>query len=228
MVRWIFRVVLSALLLQSVPVFSDSVNPPRAFWYLGGSAAYTQPYFFGLINDIYATAPASLSLGLIAGREAPLTGAHSLGYEFSLARTLPTETDRQNFVATFSQQYPSGSVVRYRNIAQTVALVSMTYSYALSDWFAVLGKLGIGARHTHAAITLAAADGSVYNAASPSGAMAIFSAALGFEFRSDNFGRLAIFYQSVPSVVYPVSVGTATVRSADMVVVQWRFDLGSP
>jgi|GEM_PF-2703014 len=228
MVRWMYRIAVSAMLLPSAPVFSESINPPRAFWYLGGSAAYTQPYFFGLINDIYATAPASLSLGLVAGREAPLTGAHSLGYEFSLARSLPTETERYNFVPTFSQQYPSGSVVRYRNIAQTLALVSMTYSYALSDWFAVLGKLGIGVRHTHATIMLAAADGSVYNAASPSGAMAIFSAALGFEFRSDNFGRLAIFYQSVPSVVYPVLVGTATVRSADMVVVQWRLAIGSP
>lgn len=228
MVRWIYRVVLSALLLQSVPVFSDSDNPPRAFWYLGGGAAYTQPYFLGLINDIYATAPASLSLGLVAGREAPLTGAHSLGYEFSLARTLPTETERANFVPTFSPQYPSGSVVRYRNIAQTVAIVSLTYSYALSDWFALLGKLGIGARHTHAAITLDAPDGSTYNAASPSGVMAILSAALGFEWRIAGFGRFAVFYQSVPAVVYPVSVGTATVRSADMVVVQWRFDLAVP
>lgn len=181
--------------------------------------------FFGLINDIYATAPASLSLGLVAGREAPLAGAHSLGYEFSLARTLPTQAERANFVPTFSQQYPAGSVVQYRNIAQTLAVASLTYSYALTDWLSLTGKIGIGARHMHAAVTLAAPNGSLYNAASPSGAMAIFSAALGFEFSCGNFGRLAIFYQSVPSVVYPVSVGTVTVRSADMVVVQWRLML---
>lgn len=228
MVRRIYRIAVAALLLLSAPVFSEGINPPRASWYWGASTAYTQPYFFGLINDIYATAPASLALGLVVGREAPLIAAHSLGLEFGVSRTLPTETERQNFVPTFSQQYPSGSLIRYRNIAQTLALVSLTYSYALSDWFSFLGKLGVGARHTHAAITLDAPDGSTYNAASPSGAMAILSAALGVEFRSAGFGRFAIFYQSVPAVVYPVSVGTATVRSADMVVVQWRMAFGSP
>lgn len=228
MVRRIYRVAVAAWLLLSAPLFSESLNPPRAFWYLGGSAAYTQPYFFGLINDIYATAPASLALGIVSGREAPLIGAHSLGWELGVSRTLPTMAERQNFVPTFSQQYPAGSVVRYRNIAQTLAVVSLTYSYAVNDCFALIGKLGVGVRHTHAAITLDAPDGSTYNAASPAGAMAILSAALGVEFHSGVFGRFAVLYQSVPAVVYPVSVGTATVRSADMVVVQWRMAFGSP
>lgn len=228
MVRRIYRAAVTASLLLAAPVFSENIHPPRAFWYLGANAAYTQPYFFGLINDIYATAPASMALGLNVGRESPVTGAHSLGFDFALSRTLPTETERSNFVPTFSPQYPSGSVVHYRNIAQTLAVVSLAYSYALNDWFAVAGKLGIGARQTHAAITLDAPDGSTYNAASPSGVMAIISAGLGVEFRSGSCGRFALFYQSVPAVVYPVSVGTATVRSADMVVVQWRIIFGSP
>lgn len=222
MVRWIYRGLLCAAFLHAGFLFSAPPSPAQ--WYVGASGAYTQPFFFGLINDIYATSLASFSTGIIVGREAYLVGNHTYGLELFVARSIATEATQPNFVPTFSQQYPAGAMIHYRNIGQTLGVLSFTYHYALTDWLSLAGKLGVGARHLHAEITLETA-GAVYNAASPSGAMAIFSAALGFELKSLTWGRIGIFYRSVPPVVYSVSVGTTTVRSADMLAVEWRLML---
>ncbi|MFO1524837.1 MAG: hypothetical protein U1F16_02555 [Turneriella sp.] len=222
MVRWIILGSVAVSFFHTASLFSADSNPPVKVWYVGLSAGYSQPYFFGLINDIHVTAPASFSPGVLAGREAHLAGSHFYGFEIFTSRSLATEASRQNFVPTFSAQYPAGATIRYTNIAQRLGIIALTYRYVLNDWLSLVGKLGAGVRHLHAAITLEA-PGASYNAASPSGAMAILSVALGFEFTSVNWGHLGIFYRSVPPVVYSVPVGTATVRSADAVALEWRM-----
>ncbi|MFZ5628358.1 MAG: hypothetical protein ACOY5B_04460 [Spirochaetota bacterium] len=197
---------------------------PGSRWYLGGGAAYTQPYFFGLINDIYATAPASLSLVALAGRDTTLVGDHSYGFELLAARSLPVSAQQPGFAPTFSAQYPAGATIHYSHIAQTLGIASLTYQYTIAQWLTLAARLGVGVRHLEATIILEK-DGNVYRAASPGGAMAILSVALGALFNLGDYGRIGIFYRTVPPVVYPVAVGTATVRSADMLSLEYTFFL---
>lgn len=203
-----------------------ALSPARAadrYWYAGAGAGVTQPYFFGLINDIYAMVPAAPTLHFFGGREAKLAGPHFLGWEAALTQTWPTDAREENFTPTFSKEYPAGSTIHYTGVRQTVLAGSARYSYEIIPSLFLFAKLGIGVRYLAAEIHLSAPDGRSYSAASPSGVMAVVTVALGAEWDIPHWGRVGLVYQSAPPVVYPVAVGTATVRAADAVLLQWRY-----
>lgn len=192
-------------------------------WYAGVGAGVTQSYFFGLINDIYATIPAAPALQIFGGREAQLAGPHFLGWEAALTQTWPSNAREENFTPTFSKEFPAGSTIHYTGVRQTLVAASARYSYELIPSLFLFAKLGVGARYLAAEIHLSAPDGRNYTAASPSGFMAVVTVALGAEWDIPRWGRVGLVYQSAPPVVYPVAVGTATVRAADAVLLQWRY-----
>lgn len=212
---------LATLLLCALPICP--VAAAESHWYAGMGAGVTQPYFFGLINDIYATIPAAPTFHLFGGRETQLSRPHVLGWEAALTQTWPAEAREENFTPTFSKEYPAGSTIHYTGVRQTLVAASARYSYEFIPSLFLFAKLGVGARYLAAEIHLSAPDGRSYTAASPSGVMAVVTVALGAEWDIPHWGRVGLVYQSAPPVVYSVAVGTATVRAADAILLQWRY-----
>lgn len=209
-----------------LPVFfslAATDSPRPKFWYVGSGAGIATPFFFGLINDIYATIPAAPVVNVFGGYEMPLADIHSLAFELDAMQTTPVTASEENFRPTVSSAYPAGSTIQYRNAMQTVVIASARYSIAVSENWNFFARLGLGARGLGASIELVAPSGAVYQAPSPSGIMAIFSAGFGVEWNAGVWGRFSVSYQSVPPVVYRAGTGTTTVRSSDMFLLQWRY-----
>lgn len=211
-----------AALFASMLAFGG-VTAADGHWYAGAGAGITQSYFFGLINDIYATIPAAPTFHFFGGHETQLLRPHVLGWEAALTQTWPAEAREENFTPTFSKEYPAGSTIHYTGVRQTLVAASARYSYEFIPSLFLFAKLGVGARYLAAEIHLSAPDGRSYTAATPSGVMAVVTVAFGAEWDFPHWGRVGLHYQSAPPVVYPVAVGTATVRSADAVLLQWRY-----
>jgi hypothetical protein len=209
-------------LAAGISLRAEEARSREKFWYAGAGVGYAAPFFFGLINDIHATVPGAVVFNVFAGREWRLTPSQRWAAELDLMRTLPVTAYEENFQPTFSQGYPAGSTIWYRNVTQTVVVVYARYIFELSERWNLFARLGAGARLLNAQIELVSASGT-YTAASPSGAMAILSAGFGVEFNAGAWGRISLSYQSIPPVVYRVDVGTTTVRSSDMLLMQWRY-----
>ncbi|MBX3720288.1 MAG: hypothetical protein KF713_00480 [Turneriella sp.] len=198
-------------------------STPHSFWYVGAGGGFAPPFFFGLINDIYATVPASPVVNIFGGFENRIVGSHHLGGEFTVAQSFPVDAREENFIPTVSQTYPTGSTVWYRNVMQTVAVASARYSFDLSERWSLFARVGAGIRGVSARIELVSPAGAVYEAASPSGVMPVFSAGFGIEFNASVWGRFALAYQSMPPAVYRTGVGTTTIRASDLFLLQWRY-----